>query len=97
MTGGQRTFGPSALNAVRITGLYADTQLIPDPIYPFVGSNLSLNAVHLQLAIQLFYVLRLRPLVEAELPVPPSSSSRASKNSLRNGMRTPNLVSNSWP
>ena len=30
--GGQRTFGPSALNAVRITGLYADTQLIPDPI-----------------------------------------------------------------
>ena len=32
VTGGQRTFGPSALNAVRITGLYADTQLIPDPI-----------------------------------------------------------------
>lgn len=71
VTGGQRTFGPSALNAVRITGLYADTQLIPDPIYPFVGSDLSLNAVHLQLAIQLFYLLRLRPLVEAELPVPP--------------------------
>jgi hypothetical protein len=37
VTGGQRTFGPSALNAVRITGLYADTQLVPDPIYPFLS------------------------------------------------------------
>ncbi|CAP50401.1 hypothetical protein EIQ06_02925 [Xanthomonas campestris pv. campestris] len=71
VTGGQRKFGLPALSAVRITGLYADTQLIPDPIFPFIGSDLSLNAVHLQLAIQLFYVLRLRPLVDAELPVPP--------------------------
>lgn len=71
VTGGQRTFGPSALNAVRITGLYADTQLIPDPIHPFFTSNLNLNALHLQLANALFYILRLRPLVDAELPVPP--------------------------
>ncbi|WP_267102468.1 hypothetical protein [Xanthomonas sacchari] len=71
VTGGQRKFGLPTLSAVRITGLYADTQLIPDPIFPFIGSDLSLNAVHLQLAIQLFYVLRLRPLVDAELPVPP--------------------------
>jgi hypothetical protein len=70
VTGGQRSFGPSALNAVRITGLYADTQLIPDPIYPFISSDLNLNAVHLQLAIQLFHILQLRPLVDAKLPVP---------------------------
>ena len=70
VTGGQRHFGPSALNAVRITGLYADTQLIPDPIYPFLISDLDLNAVHLQLAIQLFHILQLRPLVDAKLPVP---------------------------
>ncbi|MHC8344453.1 hypothetical protein [Pseudomonas sp. RT6P73] len=70
VTGGQRQFGPSALNAVRITGLYADTQLIPDPIYPFISSDLNLNAVHLQLAIQLFHILQLRPLVDAKLPVP---------------------------
>ncbi|QGA51428.1 hypothetical protein [Pseudomonas brassicacearum] len=70
VTGGQRRFGPSALNAVRITGLYADTQLIPDPIYPFISSDLNLNAKHLQLAIQLFYILHLRPLVDAKLPVP---------------------------
>lgn len=71
VTGGQRMFGPSALNAVRITGLYADTQLIPDPVYPFMHGSLGLNAAQLQLAIQLFEVLKLRPLVDLELPVPP--------------------------
>lgn len=71
VTGGQRSFGPSALNAVRITGLYADTQLVPDPVYPYLAANLNLNAKHLQLAITLFHILQLRPLVDAELPVPP--------------------------
>lgn len=71
LTGGQRTFGPSALNAVRITGLYADTQLLPDPVHPFLSADLHLNAKHLQLAHALFYVLQLRPLVDAGLPVPP--------------------------
>lgn len=71
VTGGQRTFGTSALDAVRITGLYADTQLIPDPIHPFFTSNLNLNALHLQLANSLFNILQLRPLVNADLPVPP--------------------------
>jgi len=71
VTGGQRAFGPSALNAVRITGLYADTQLVPDPIHPFLSADLNLNAKHLQLAHALYYILQLRPLVDAELPVPP--------------------------
>lgn len=71
VTGGQRAFGPSALNAVRITGLYADTQLIPDPIHPFFTSDLHLNARHLQLANALFHILQLRPLVDARFPVPP--------------------------
>lgn len=71
VTGGQRAFGPSALKAVRITGLYADTQLIPDPIHPFFTSDLRLNALHLQLANALFHILQLRPLVDAGFPVPP--------------------------
>jgi len=70
VTGGQRTFGPSALNGVRITGLYADTQLIPDPIYPLLSSDLNLNALPLQLAIQLFHLLKLSPLINADLAVP---------------------------
>lgn len=71
VTGGQRKYGPSALAATRIAGLYCDTQLIPDPVYPYFSGNLHLNAMHLQLAIVLFYILPLRPLVDARLPAPP--------------------------
>lgn len=71
VTGGQRVFGPSALNAVRITGLYADTQLIPDPIFPFLSADLYLNAVHYQLAVELHKILQLKPLVDLDVEVPP--------------------------
>lgn len=69
--GGQRSFGPSALAGVQKMGLYVDTQLIADPIYPFLEGNLHLNALHLQLMIALHNVLQLKPLVDARLPVPP--------------------------
>ncbi|MFC8311973.1 hypothetical protein ACFUJV_35970, partial [Streptomyces olivaceus] len=71
VSGGQRRYGPSALSATRIAGLYCDTQLIPDPVWPFFAENLHLNALHLQLAIALFCILQLRPLVDARLSVPP--------------------------
>ncbi|MDO8990919.1 MAG: hypothetical protein Q7U91_14945 [Sideroxyarcus sp.] len=71
VSGGQRTFGISAQTSTRIAGLYCDTQLIPDPIYPFLTGNLHLNALHLQLAIILFHILPLRPLVDARLSPPP--------------------------
>ncbi|WP_343583431.1 hypothetical protein [Herbaspirillum sp.] len=71
VTGGQRAFLTSALSGVRTTALYADTQLIPDPIFPFFGGELHLNALHLQMANTLFYILALKPLVDAALPVPP--------------------------
>lgn len=71
VTGGQRKYGPSALAATRVAGLYCDTQLIPDPVAPFFYGNLHLNAMHLQLAIVLFYILPLRPLIDARLPEPP--------------------------
>lgn len=71
VSGGQRNFGPSTLTAVRITGLYADTQLVPDPIHPFIAGDLQLNALHLQLSIALHDVLQLAPMIEARLPVPP--------------------------
>ena len=71
VTGGQRTYGASTLAATRIAGLYCDTQLIPDPVYPFFFGELHLNAMHLQLAIVLFYILPLRPLIDARFPEPP--------------------------
>ncbi|MEN5118731.1 hypothetical protein ABE488_15570 [Luteimonas sp. TWI662] len=69
--GGQRQFGPSALGGVRLSALYADTQLIPDPIYPFFSGDLRLSALHLQLAISLYHLLQIRPLIDARLPVAP--------------------------
>ena len=69
--GGQRTFGPSALAGVQKMGLYVDTQLIADPIHPFLEGELHLNALHLQLMIALRSILQLKPLVDARLPVPP--------------------------
>lgn len=71
VSGGQRHYGPSALTATRVAGLYCDTQLIADPVFPYLTGNLHLNALHLQLAITLFYILPLRPLVEARFPEPP--------------------------
>jgi hypothetical protein len=69
--GGQRAFGRAALASTRVAGLYCDTQLIPDPIYPFFTANLHLSARHLQLALALFQIMPLRPLVEARLSEPP--------------------------
>lgn len=71
VTGGQRQYTASSLSATRTAGLYCDTQLIPDPIYPFVTADLQLNAAPLQLALVLYYLLSLRPLIDAQLPVPP--------------------------
>jgi hypothetical protein len=69
--GGQRGFNGTALEATRIAGLYCDTQLVPDPVYPFLFGNLHLNAAPLQMAIALFHILALRPLIDARLPEPP--------------------------
>jgi hypothetical protein len=69
--GGQRAFGSSALGGVRKMALYADTQLIPDPIYPFLEGNLHLKAKYVELLINLHRVLQLKPLVDARLSVPP--------------------------
>ena len=71
VSGGQRAFTASTLNAMKISGLYADTQLVPDPIYPYLTGKLSLNAQPLQLAIALFHVLALTPLVVADTAIPP--------------------------
>jgi hypothetical protein len=70
VVGGQRAFEFSALQGIRISGLYADTQLIPDPIYPHLTADLQLNAQQLQLTFSLYYLLKLKPLVDAQLPVP---------------------------
>ncbi|SFN44298.1 hypothetical protein [Variovorax sp. OV329] len=70
--GGQRRFTETTLNGVRVSGLYLDTQLIPDPIFSFITSSIAkdMNAAPLQLAHTLFYLLQLEPLVHAHLATP---------------------------
>lgn len=69
--GGQRTFGSSALGGVRKMGLYVDTQLIPDPIFPFLEAELQLKSKYIDFLLNLHRILQLKPLVDARLPVPP--------------------------
>lgn len=71
VAGGQKQLTGTAVTATRIAGLYADTQLVPDPVFPFITGDLQLNAQHLQLALVLHHLLQLEPLVLAQLPVPP--------------------------
>ena len=71
MLGGQRTFGSSARGGVQKMGLYVDTQLIPDPIFPFFEAELYLKARYVELLLNLHQILQLKPLVDARLPVPP--------------------------
>ncbi|MDD4963388.1 MAG: hypothetical protein PHI11_05640 [Gallionella sp.] len=69
--GGQRIFRDSALAGVQKMGLYVDTQLIPDPIYPFFETELQLKSKHVDLMLNLHTILQLKPLIDAHLPVPP--------------------------
>jgi hypothetical protein len=69
--GGQLQFLSSHLNGVRQMMLYSDTVLIPDPVYPFLEASTVENvAVPLQMAIAAFYLLKLKPLIDADLPYP---------------------------
>ena len=69
--GGQRAFGPSAFRGVQKMALYADTQLIADPIFPFFEGELDLKAKYVELLRQLYRILHLTPFVNARLHVPP--------------------------
>ena len=69
--GGSSNFSSTHLDCVRKTLLYADTILIPDPILPWIEverEHEQFSRVHpLRNA---FNLLKLKPLVDAELPVP---------------------------
>jgi hypothetical protein len=72
--GGKQSFTASEERAARSMLLYCDTVLIPDPVLPFietlmVGEPPERNYLP-RLLEQIFYLQKLRPLVEAELPFP---------------------------
>lgn len=68
--GGQSQFLGSQLGGVRQMALYADTILIPDPVYFSIESATRDVALPSRIASTLFHLLALKPLVDADLPYP---------------------------
>jgi hypothetical protein len=69
--GGTSRFLQSQLDAFRRTALYADTILIPDPVLPWVESaRMEEKFRDINLLEAIFYLLRLKPFVNADLSYP---------------------------
>jgi hypothetical protein len=69
--GGTSRFTSSHLASVGKMVLYADTILIPDPILPWLEVDRSEEKFHdIKLLEAVFFLLRLKPLVDASLPYP---------------------------
>lgn len=69
--GGSSHFGESQFDAARKMLLYADTVLIPDPILPWLESVREGERFHHTRVLQEVHaLLRLKPLIDADLPYP---------------------------
>jgi len=72
VVGGSSRFTESHLASVRKMVLYGDTILIPDPILPWIESpRIEERFSHVLMAENVFFLLHLKPLVDADLPYPP--------------------------
>jgi len=70
--GGASHFGQSQFDSVRRMLLYADSILIPDPILPWIESARAEEGMRsIRLLESAFVLLHMKPLVDADLPVPP--------------------------
>lgn len=70
--GGKQSFSEASVDAVRSMLLYADTVLIPDPVFPWFEVEPTRESFpRIRMLESAWYLLRLRPLVEADLSVPP--------------------------
>jgi hypothetical protein len=69
--GGGSIFAATQLAAVRKMALYADTILLPDPVLPwFEDARSEERFRHARLLENVFFLLHLKPLVDADLPYP---------------------------
>lgn len=70
--GGSSRFGKTQLKCVRSVILYADTVLIPDPVLAWIETERPEERfAHVQLLEAMFYLLRLKPLVDSKCAYPP--------------------------
>ena len=69
--GGKQNFGSSSLAAARSMLLYADTLLIPDPVSRWFESEHAAEGFAFPRMLEdLYFLLQLRPIVDAQLPYP---------------------------
>jgi len=84
--GGGTRFTKTHLNAVRKMLLYTDTILIPDPVLPWIEVNRKEEKFqHVNLLKNIFILLQLKPLIDADLTYPavvvfPSFEKRLEEN-----------------
>ena len=70
--GGSSRFGQSQLNSTLTTVLYSDTVFVPDPVLPWLETERSEEKFRHVLLLQAVHaLLHLKPLVDADLPLPP--------------------------
>lgn len=70
--GGGSEFLSTHLASVRGSLLYADTVLVPDPVFPwFETDRLEERFRHVKLLRAIFAILHLKPLIDADLRIPP--------------------------
>jgi hypothetical protein len=69
--GGSSHFGSSKLGSIKRMALYADTIFVPDPVLPWIEVTRSEHRFgHVHMMESLYYLLNLKPLVDAELAYP---------------------------
>jgi hypothetical protein len=70
--GGGAHFRRTQLSAVKRMVLYTDTVLIPDPVFALTETERPEEKFHsIRILGEIFFLLRLKPLVDADLGVPP--------------------------
>jgi hypothetical protein len=70
--GGGAHFHASQLNAAKRMILYTDTVLIPDPVLALIETERPEERFHsIRILEEIFFLLRLKPLIDADLGVPP--------------------------
>lgn len=69
--GGGSHFLPTHFRAVKSMSLYADTILIPDPVFPWIETDRKEERFrHVKILEQIFMLLHLKPIIDANLPYP---------------------------
>jgi len=92
--GGGSRFLTTQLNAVRKMLLYTDTILIPDPVYPWLEVERTEEKLrHVNMLQNVFTLLHLKPLVDANLTYPAIFVFKVGKRDWRRTMKKRSQVS----